>query len=148
MDGWSPIVATASDNDRSSSEGEYMVEPGHEDVTQEAVGKEQRGNVEGMDDGDAAAVGFGISGIGEGKVLMGQKDDRELRYLHLLWEPGRAERTAAAAAAGVPSKLGKITGSRIRRQHRMVRNLCPIGKDIYGNVAVASFASLLFVNTS
>lgn len=138
MDGWSPIVATASDNDRSSSEGEYMVEPGHEDNTQEDVGKEQRGNVEGMDDGDAAAVGFGISGIGEGKVLLGrvgERDDRELRYLHLLWEPGRAERTAAAA--GVSSKLGKITGSRIRRQHRMVRNLCPIGKDIYGNVAVA-----------
>lgn len=155
MDGWSPIVATASDNDRSSSEGEYMVEPGREDDTQEAVGKEQRANVEGMDDGDAAAVGFGISGIGEGKVLLGrvgQRDDRELRYLHLLWEPGRAERTAAAAAAaaaaGVSSKLGKITGSRIRRQHRMVRNLCPIGKDIYGNVAVASCASLLFVSSS
>lgn len=150
MDGWSPIVATASDNERSSSEGEYMVEPGHEDDTQEAVGKEQRGNVEGMDDGDAAAVGFGISGIGEGKVLLGrvgQRDDRELRYLHLLWEPGRAERTAAAAA-GVSSKLGKITGSRIRRQHRMVRNLCPIGKDIYGNVAAASFASLLFADAS
>lgn len=139
MDGWSPIVATASDNDRSNSEGEYMVEPGHEDDTQEAVGKEQRSTVEGMDDGDAAAVGFGISGIGEGKVLLGrvgQRDDRELRYLHLLWEPGRAERTAAA---GVSSKLGKITGSRIRRQHRMVRNLCPIGKDIYGNVTVVSF---------
>lgn len=120
-----------------------MVEPGHEDDTREAVGKEQRGTAEGMDDGDAAAVGFGISGIGEGKVLLGRvgpRDDRELRYLHLLWEPGRAERTAAAAAAaGVSSKLGKITGSRIRRQHRMVRNLCPTGKDIYGNMAVASF---------
>lgn len=129
MDGWSPIVAAASDNDRSSSEGEYMLEPGPEDEAREAADREQRGNV---DDGGTAAVGFGISGIGEGKVLLGrvgQRDDKELRYLHLLWEPGRTE---LGGAGGVASKLGKMTGSRARRHHRAVRNLGPIGKDIYG----------------
>lgn len=131
MDGWSPIVATASDHDPSSSEGEYMVEPVREDDTREAADTEQQGNVDGMDDGNTAAVGFGISGTGEGKVVLGrvgQRDDKELRYLHLLWEPGRAERTAG----GVTSKLGKMTASRARRQHRVVRNFCPIGTDIYG----------------
>lgn len=131
MDGWSPIVAASSENDRSSSEGEYTVEPGPKGGTREAVGREQRCNVEGMDDGDAAAVGFGISGTGEGKVVLsrvGQSDDKELRYLHLLWEPGRTGREAG----GVTSKLGKMTGSRSKRHHRAVRNLGPIGKDIYG----------------
>lgn len=131
MDGWSPIVATASDNERSSSEGEYMVEPGPEDETREAEedGEHRGNNVDGMDDG-GTAVGFGISGIGEGKVVLGrvgQRDDKELRYLHLLWEPGRAE----VGAGGVASKLGKMTGSRARR-HRAARNHGPVGKDIYG----------------
>lgn len=138
MDGWSPIVATASDNDRSGSEEEeeeYMGEPAHGADGRGTLGGEQRtSTAEGMDGGAVAAtVGFGISGIGEGKVLLGrvgQRDDRELRYLHLLWDPGRAER--AAPAPGASSKLGKIPGSRVRRQqHRMVRSLCPIGKDIY-----------------
>ncbi|XP_029364903.1 ankyrin repeat domain-containing protein 54 [Echeneis naucrates] len=134
MDGWSPIVAAPSDNDRSSSEGEYMVEPGAGDETREAaVDREQRGSVEGMDDdgGGGAPVGFGISSIGEGKVVLGrvgQRDDKELRYLHLLWEPGRAE---FGAAGGVSSRLGKMTGSRARRHHRAARNQGPIGKDIY-----------------
>lgn len=134
MDGWSPIVAAASDNERSSSEGEYMVEPGPGAEPLQAADREQRGGLDGMDDGGtaaAAAVGFGISGTGEGKVVLGrvgQRDDKELRYLHLLWEPGRAE----LGAGGVASKLGKMTGSRARRQHRVVRNLGPIGKDVYG----------------
>lgn len=137
MDGWSPIVATVSDNDRSGSEEEYMVGPGDDTDGQATLGGEQRtSTAEGIDGGAVAAtVGFGISGIGEGKVLLGrvgQRDDRELRYLHLLWDPGRAER--AASAPGAPTKLGKIPGGRVRRQqHRMVRSLCPIGKDIYGN---------------
>ncbi|XP_054463585.1 ankyrin repeat domain-containing protein 54 [Anoplopoma fimbria] len=125
MDGWSPIVATASDNDRSSSEGEYMLEPGREDETREEVDRE---HPERMDPGGTAAVGFGISGTGEGKVVLGrvgQRDDQELRYLHLLWEPGRAE----LGAGGVASKMGKVTGRRARRQHRVVR--APMGKDIY-----------------
>nr|XP_033472770.1 ankyrin repeat domain-containing protein 54-like [Epinephelus lanceolatus] len=130
MDGWSPIVATASDNERSSSEGEYMVEPGAEDEPREAADREQRGNMERMDPGGTAAVGFGISGTGEGKVVLGrvgQRDDKELRYLHLLWEPGRAE----LGAGGVTSKTGKVMGSRTRRHHRALRNLGPLGKDIY-----------------
>lgn len=103
-----------------------MVEPGPKDVTRD----EEVGNVnpERADPGGAAAVGFGISGTGEGKVVLGrvgQRDDKELRYLHLLWEPGRAE----LGAGGVASKMGKVAGRRARRQHRVVRN--PLGKDIY-----------------
>uniref|UniRef100_A0A667X2P1 Ankyrin repeat domain-containing protein 54 n=1 Tax=Myripristis murdjan TaxID=586833 RepID=A0A667X2P1_9TELE len=105
MDGWSPIVATASDNDPSSSEGEYMVEPG----------------AQGETDGD---------GIGEGSVVLGrtgQRDEQYRRALHLLWEPGRAE----LGAGGVASKFGKITVTKARRHGRAVRNVGPIGKDIY-----------------
>ncbi|KAF7658071.1 hypothetical protein LDENG_00017580 [Lucifuga dentata] len=82
-----------------------------------------------MDD-RTAAVGFGISGIGEGKVVLGrveQRDDKELRYLHLLWEPGRTE----LGADSVANKLGKVTGSKARRHGRASRSLGPIGKDIY-----------------
>ncbi|KAF7220639.1 transcript variant X2, partial [Nothobranchius furzeri] len=85
---------------------------------------------ERMSDVGAAAVGFGISGIGEGKMVLGrvgQMDDKELRYLHLLWEPGRGE----LGPGGVASKLGKVTESKARRQHRTFRNLGPIGKDVY-----------------
>ncbi|XP_047428800.1 ankyrin repeat domain-containing protein 54 [Mugil cephalus] len=127
MDKWSSEVA--SDHDRSSSEGEYVLDHGAEAETGECV--EQRGDMDsGMEDVGTAAVGFGISGIGEGKVVLGrvgQRDDKELRYLHLLWEPGRGE----LAAGGAACKLGKMTGSRARRHHRAVRNLGPIGKDIY-----------------
>lgn len=129
MDGWSPVVAAASDHDRSSSEGEYIVEPAPGDETREAE-EGEKGSMERMDDG-GTSVGFGISGIGEGKVVLGRvghREDKELRYLHLLWEPGRAE--VGAGVAG--SKLGKMTGSRARRHHRAARNLGPIGKDIYG----------------
>ncbi|XP_068606273.1 ankyrin repeat domain-containing protein 54 [Brachionichthys hirsutus] len=129
MDGWSQSVA--SDNDRSSSEGEYVLEPAAAEDARGSVSAEQRGgNVEGMDDGAAASVGFGISGTGESKVVLGgggQVDDKELRYLHLLWEPGRAER----GAGGVTSKVGKMTGTRARRQHRLVRSLGPIAKDVH-----------------
>ncbi|XP_032392471.1 ankyrin repeat domain-containing protein 54 [Etheostoma spectabile] len=131
MDGWSPIVATASDNDRSSSEGEYMVERGPEDETREVLDREPRCDLERMDPGGTAAVGFGISGTGEGKVVLGrvdQRDDKEVRYLHLLWEPGRGE---LGGAGGVASKMGKVTGTRTRRHHRVFRNLGPMGKDIY-----------------
>ncbi|KAG7279739.1 hypothetical protein CRUP_011671 [Coryphaenoides rupestris] len=56
--------------------------------------------------------------------------ESELRYLHQLWEPGRAD----PWSGGVPStqtKLGKVTGSRARRHGRASRNLCPMGKDVY-----------------
>ena len=121
----------ASDNDRSSSEGEYTLDHGHGGESRSAADGEQRGEAERMDDVGAAAVGFGISGIGEGKLVLGrvgQRDDKELRYLHLLWEPGRCE----FGADDVGSKLGKITGSRARRHFRAARSLGPIGRDIYG----------------
>uniref|UniRef100_A0A3Q3W6L9 Ankyrin repeat domain-containing protein 54 n=1 Tax=Mola mola TaxID=94237 RepID=A0A3Q3W6L9_MOLML len=130
MNSWCPIVAATSDNDRSSSEGEYMVEHGAEADTREAMDRRRQGTVDGLDDGNSTAVGFGISGTGEGKVVLGrvgQRDEKELRYLHLMWEPGHAER----GPGGVTSKLGKMTGSRARRQHRAARNLGPVGKDIY-----------------
>uniref|UniRef100_A0A8C6TF91 Ankyrin repeat domain-containing protein 54 n=1 Tax=Neogobius melanostomus TaxID=47308 RepID=A0A8C6TF91_9GOBI len=137
MDGWSPIVvaAAASENDRSSSEGEYMLEPGPAHEARKADERDQQQRVsmdtmEGEAGGAAAAVGFGMSGIGEAKVLLGrvgQMDDKELRYLHLLWEPGRAE---VGPAAG--HKLGKVLGGKSKkRHHRAVCSLAPIGKDIY-----------------
>lgn len=125
MDGWSPAVAAAPDNERSSSEGEYILEPRPEGETRQAdVGG--HGGSERMDDG-GTTVGFGISGIGEGKVVLGRvghSEDKELRYLHLLWEPGRAE----FGAGGAASKPGKMN----RRHRRAARSLGPIGKDIYG----------------
>lgn len=126
-----PEVTVSSDFERSSSEGEYMVEPGADNNSREAsVYRETRVNVNAMEDADVASVGFGISGTVEGKVLGGvsKGEDKDLKYLHLLWEPGRAN----LCAGGVASTLRKMTGSRARRQHRMVRNLGPIGKDIYG----------------
>ncbi|XP_075999256.1 ankyrin repeat domain-containing protein 54 [Genypterus blacodes] len=122
------VVATASDNERASSEGNYAVEPELEAETRGADG-EQRGNTERMDD-MSTTVGFGISGTGEGKVVLGrvgQRDDKELRYLHLLWEPGRAETNAGGGA----TTLGKMMGSRARRHGRAARSLCPMSKDIY-----------------
>lgn len=129
MDGWSAIVA--SDSSGSGSEvargavGEIRVEQG----------LVQPGEAERTEDvgSGSPAVGFGISDIGEGKVVLGRvgpRDDKELRYLHMLWDPGRRE----ADAAGVTSRLGKVTASRARRQHRAARTLGPIGKDIYGEV--------------
>uniref|UniRef100_A0A3P9K724 Ankyrin repeat domain-containing protein 54 n=1 Tax=Oryzias latipes TaxID=8090 RepID=A0A3P9K724_ORYLA len=124
MDGWSAIVA--SDSSGSGSEvarggavGEIRVEQGV-----------QPGEAERTEDAGSPAVGFGISDIGEGKVVLGRvghRDDKELRYLHMLWDPGRRE----ADAAGVTSRLGKVTASRARRQHRAARTLGPIGKDVY-----------------
>ncbi|KAM9391928.1 ankyrin repeat domain-containing protein 54 [Pholidichthys leucotaenia] len=131
MDGWSSVVA--SGNDRSSSEGEYMVEDGHEHGGEADREKQQLREVERMEDvgtAAAAAVGFGISGIGEGKVVLGragQRDDQQLGYLQLLWEPGRD----VLDKSGVTRKSGKMTGSRARRHQRAVRNLGPIGKNIY-----------------
>lgn len=114
MDGWSP-----AENDRSSSEGEYLLEPGSGVQTREA------------EDGATAAVGFGISGIGEGKVVLGRlgpRDDKELRYLHVMWDPGRTE----LGHDGGASKVGKVMVSRARRQQRAARSLGPTGKDVYG----------------
>ncbi|XP_010872821.1 ankyrin repeat domain-containing protein 54 [Esox lucius] len=125
MDGWSPIVATASDDERSSSEGEYTVQAGPRETEKEC---ELDRNAERMDGG--AAVGFGMTGFGEGTVRLsrtGQTAEQELRYLHLLWEPSRV----GSGVCGASSKTGKMTGTRARRQVRALRNAGPIGKDIY-----------------
>nr|XP_046187186.1 ankyrin repeat domain-containing protein 54-like isoform X2 [Oncorhynchus gorbuscha] len=126
MDGWSPIVARASDDERSSSEGEYTVETGPKEA--EEKGGELKIHDERVDGG--AAEGFGITGFGEGTVRLsrtGQTAEQELRYLHLLWEPSRVGPGAGVAS----SKPGKVTGCRARRQGRARRNVGPIGKDIY-----------------
>lgn len=130
-----PEVTVSSDIERPSSEGTFTVEPGVENNIREASAyRETQVNVDAMEDRDGSSVGFGISGAAEGKVLGGisKGEDKELKYLHLLWEPGRAE----LCAGGVASTLRKMTGSRARRHYRMVRNLGPIGKDIYGKVIV------------
>ncbi|XP_029943202.1 ankyrin repeat domain-containing protein 54-like [Salarias fasciatus] len=113
MDGWS-----------SSSEGECTVQHGAEDGALRSADSEQgqRGGAEGAADPGPAAVGFGRSGMVLGRV--GPASDTELRYLHLLWEPGCRE-------PGVAGKPGKMTGSRARRHHRAGRSLGPLGKDIY-----------------
>ncbi|KAJ8253982.1 hypothetical protein COCON_G00205940 [Conger conger] len=124
MDGWSPIVATASDDEHSSSEGEYTVEAGPPRLTERDSNRERD---EQRSDGDA--VGFGLSGFGEGAARLGrtgQTAEQELRYLHLLWEP-----TRASTVAGGASKPGKMTGSRSRRHGRARRSAGPIGKDLY-----------------
>uniref|UniRef100_A0A3B3Y608 Ankyrin repeat domain-containing protein 54 n=1 Tax=Poecilia mexicana TaxID=48701 RepID=A0A3B3Y608_9TELE len=132
MDGWSSVVV--SENDRAISDGECMLGYGAGGETREAAAAEPRSSADRMEDlgaeAAAASVGFGISGIGEGKMVLGRvgsRDDKELRYLHLLWEPGRGEFDTVAES----SRLGKIAGSRARRHQRAVRNLDPIGKDIY-----------------
>lgn len=134
MDGWNPTVAAASDHEPSSSEGEYMVEHGHDDEIQGAPHTAPLGTVEGSLDGGGTVgtVGVGL-GLGISDIPVGHRDDKELKYLHLLWEPRGAE-IGGGPAAGVASRLGKMTGTRARRHHRAVRCLGPIGKDIYGKL--------------
>lgn len=109
-----------------------MLEPGpaHEAITADQRDQPQRDMIMEEGGGGAASVGFGLSGFEEGKVLLGrvgQMDEKELRYLHLLWEPGRAE-----VGPGGGHKLGKVLGSKSKkRHHRAVHSLGPIGKDIY-----------------
>lgn len=127
MDGWSPIV-----DDRSSSEGEYMLESPKNEARGTGQPEEpQQHQQDGIED---SAVGFGLSGIGEGKVVLGRvghREDRELRYLHLLWDPGRAG-VSGSGGGHNNNKTGKVLGGRARRHHvKAVRNLGPIGKDIY-----------------
>ncbi|XP_028841518.1 ankyrin repeat domain-containing protein 54 [Denticeps clupeoides] len=121
MDGWSPIVAAASDDERSSSEGEYVLGGGPQ------KDGEKREDENAADAG--TAVGFGISGLGDAALRLnraGPAGEQELRYLHFLWEPGRA-----GSAAGVTGRPGKVTASKARRLGRARRNAGPIGKDVY-----------------
>ncbi|CAL9693464.1 unnamed protein product [Knipowitschia caucasica] len=114
MDGWSPIAADTVSDRSSSSEGDYMTEPPADQAQRPDQGEPQSAS----------------AGPEEGKLLLGRvehMDDKELRYLHLLWQPGRAE----AGSAGGQRKLGKVLGGKSRRHNRAVRTLAPIGKDIY-----------------
>ncbi|XP_048847258.1 ankyrin repeat domain-containing protein 54 [Brienomyrus brachyistius] len=119
MERWSPIVATASDDERSSSEGEYTV-----DTRAPADSEIEAGRQIDEDRGDGAAVRFGFGAQAMRLGRSGQPADQELRYLHLLWEPNRA-----AAGPDGTSKLGKVTPSRSRRRARC--SVGPIGKDLY-----------------
>lgn len=108
-----------------------MLEPGPAHEASKVDDQQQeRVSADTMEEenGGAAALGFGLSETGEGRVLLGrlgQMDDKALRYLHLLWEPGRT----SVGPRGT-HKLGKVIG-KSRSHHRAVRSLCPIGKDIY-----------------
>lgn len=138
MDGWSPIVATFSDDERSSSEGEYTIGTGQSKDTEK--GQDEQG----LDQG--ATAGFGITGFGDKSLRVnrtGQTAEQELRYLHLLWEPGRA-----GAATGVGSKPGKVTGTRARRHIRARRNVGPIGKDLYGELRLLVTTEDVFLQLS
>ncbi len=121
MEGSSPLVAAASDGDRSGSEGEFTGANGaavtdgekHDEAPMEAAG----------------AVGFSISRLDTLSALRLNRTrpaaDTELRYLHLLWKPGELLQAGR-------SSPGKITSSRVRRLGRARRNMGPIGKDLYG----------------
>lgn len=109
-----------------------MLEPGpaHEATKADQCDQPQRDTM--VEDRGATSVGFAESElcIEEGSVLlgrMGQMNDKDLRYLHLLWKQQRIE-----VGPGGGRKLGKMLGSKSKkRHHRAARNLGPIGKDIY-----------------
>ncbi|XP_051573206.1 ankyrin repeat domain-containing protein 54-like [Myxocyprinus asiaticus] len=122
MDGSSPlVVAAASDGERSSLEGEYTVTSGPvRDI-------EKREDATPME-AAAGAVGFSISRLDTLSALRLNRTppdaDTDLRYLHLLWQPGEPLQAGR-------SSPGKITASWVRRMGRARRNMGPIGKDLY-----------------
>lgn len=109
MEGSSPIVAAASDGDRS----------GDGEKREEATPMEAA----------AGAVGFSISRLDTLSALRLNRtrasSDKDLRYLHLLWKPGELLQAGR-------SSPGKITPSRVKRLGRVRRNMGPVGKDLYG----------------
>uniref|UniRef100_A0A3P8W861 Ankyrin repeat domain-containing protein 54 n=1 Tax=Cynoglossus semilaevis TaxID=244447 RepID=A0A3P8W861_CYNSE len=109
MDGWNPTVAAASDHEPSSSEGEYIVEHGHDDEIQGAPHRAPLGTVEGSLDGGGTVgtVGVGL-GLGISDIPVGHRDDKELKYLHLLWEPRGAEIGGGPAAGGGSSCVHSV----------------------------------------
>uniref|UniRef100_A0A671S661 Ankyrin repeat domain-containing protein 54 n=1 Tax=Sinocyclocheilus anshuiensis TaxID=1608454 RepID=A0A671S661_9TELE len=118
MDVSSPLVAAASDGDRSSSEGEYTV--AHGPAVRDGEKREEETPMEA-----AGAVGFSISRLDTLRLNRTRPPaDTELRYLHLLWQPGELLQAGR-------SSPGKITSSRVRRLGRARRNMGPIGKDLY-----------------
>ncbi len=120
MDVSSPLVAAAaSDGDRSGSEGEFTVANGA--AVRDGEKREDEAPMEA-----AGAVGFSISRLSALRLNRTRPAaDTELRYLHLLWQPGELLQAGR-------SSPGKITSSRVRRLGRARRNMGPIGKDLYG----------------
>ncbi|KAL7860418.1 hypothetical protein AOLI_G00167670 [Acnodon oligacanthus] len=124
MDGWSPVAGpAASDDERSSSEGEYTV--------RSSPLKDSEQSEDGARVAVGASAGFGFSGLDTLSALRlhrtGQSAEKNLRYLHSLWAPGALLQTDAGAG----SKPGKMTASRARRLGRLRRTMGPIGKDLY-----------------
>uniref|UniRef100_W5N2I9 Ankyrin repeat domain-containing protein 54 n=1 Tax=Lepisosteus oculatus TaxID=7918 RepID=W5N2I9_LEPOC len=115
MEGWSPVVA--SDEERSSSDGEDVVPP-------EAPHRES----------GAEAAGFGFAGLGDGVRLggAGAAADPGLRYLHVLWDPNRAEPEPCS-----PRRPGKLGVCRLRR-HGRAQRAAPLGRETHGTRAVRS----------
>nr|XP_015215192.1 PREDICTED: ankyrin repeat domain-containing protein 54 [Lepisosteus oculatus] len=109
MEGWSPVVA--SDEERSSSDGEDVVPP-------EAPHRES----------GAEAAGFGFAGLGDGVRLggAGAAADPGLRYLHVLWDPNRAEPEPCS-----PRRPGKLGVCRLRR-HGRAQRAAPLGRETHG----------------
>ena len=128
MDGWSPAAVAgavaASDEERSSSEGEYTV--------RNSPLKDSEKREDGARMAVGASPGFGFSGLDTLSTLRlhrtGQAAEKNLRYLHSLWTPGALLQTDP----GTTSRSGKMTSSRARRLGRLRRSMGPIGKDIYG----------------
>uniref|UniRef100_A0A8C2F4F8 Ankyrin repeat domain-containing protein 54 n=1 Tax=Cyprinus carpio TaxID=7962 RepID=A0A8C2F4F8_CYPCA len=122
MEGASPAVAAASDGGRSGSEGELTVANGA--AVRDGERREEEAPMEA-----AGAGGFSISRLDTLSALRLNRTrpaaDTELRYLHLLWQPGELLQAGR-------SSPGKITSSRVRRLGRARRNMGPIGKDLYG----------------
>uniref|UniRef100_A0A8C0XW76 Ankyrin repeat domain-containing protein 54 n=1 Tax=Cyprinus carpio carpio TaxID=630221 RepID=A0A8C0XW76_CYPCA len=121
MEGASPAVAAASDGGRSGSEGELTVANGA--AVRDGERREEEAPMEA-----AGAGGFSISRLDTLSALRLNRTrpaaDTELRYLHLLWQPGELLQAGR-------SSPGKITSSRVRRLGRARRNMGPIGKDLY-----------------
>ncbi|XP_051987434.1 ankyrin repeat domain-containing protein 54 [Xyrauchen texanus] len=122
MDGSSTLVAAAaSEGEPSSSESEYTVTSG-------PVGDTEKREDETPMEAAAGAVGFSISRLDTLSTLRLNRNrptaDTDLRYLHLLWQPGELLQAGR-------SSPGKITASKVRRLGRARRNMGPIGKDLY-----------------
>lgn len=113
-------MAAASDDERSSSEGEYTP-------------KDPEKREEGARVAAGASPAFGFSSLDTLGALRlhrsGQSAEKNLRYLHSLWSPGAL--LQADAGAGSASKPGKMTSSRARRMGRLRRTMGPMGKDLY-----------------
>ncbi|XP_076853334.1 ankyrin repeat domain-containing protein 54 [Brachyhypopomus gauderio] len=122
MDGWSPVPAAASEDERSSSEGEYAV--------RDSPLKDSETGEDGTRTAAGTASGFGFSGFDTLSTLRlhrsGPAAEKNLRYIHSLWTPGALLQAEVGA-----TRAGKMTATRARRLGRIRRNVGPTGKDLY-----------------